>query len=98
MSYATIWTSVSDQALSGRITACIAQEVAVGANPYAYFPDVQWAVVTASDVEAAYAFALNSGNAAPGADEGVITDGMLLAHVQAALAVLPPPDDGPTPP
>jgi hypothetical protein len=79
VSYSTIWTSAADLALQGRITACIAQEVEVG-------------VITAADVEAAYASALAAGNPEPGGDEAVITDGMLLSHVQATLAALPPPE------
>jgi hypothetical protein len=88
MSYNTIWTSVGDDALRGRITACIAQESDVGANPNELFLQVQWPVVTATDVEQAYAYALEAGNPNPGGDEAVITDGMLLSHVQATLAEL----------
>ena len=94
MSYSTIWTSASDLDLQGRITACIAQEVEPGINPHERYPKVLWPVITAADVEAAYASALAAGNPAPGGDEAVITDGMLLAHVQATLAVLPPPVEG----
>lgn len=100
MSYTTIWRSIGDQALSGRITASIGQEIdpADGISAYAWFPSVQWVVVTAADVEAAYAFALNSGNPNPGGDPGVITDAMILSHVQAGLAVIPPPAGGVIPP
>ena len=89
MSYNSIWTSVSDAALSGRITAAVAQETPPNTDVAATFLRVQWPVLTATDVEAAYASALAAENPAPGADEGVITDGMLLAHVQATLAELP---------
>lgn len=90
MSYSTIWTSVADQALTGRITSCLGQELPTGQNPYAWFPWVQWPVVTATDVADAYAYALNAGNPSPGGDEGVVTDAMILAHVQAAVAELGP--------
>jgi hypothetical protein len=92
VSYSTIWTCAADLALQGRITACIAQEVEPGVNPHERYIHVLWPVITASDVEAAYASALAAGNLDPGGDEAVITDGMLLSHVQATLAALPPPE------
>jgi hypothetical protein len=98
VSYNSIWTSIADVALSGRITAAIAQEVEPGQNPYAWLTSVQWLVVTAGDIEAAYAYALGAGTPDPGGDETVITDGMILSSVQAALAVLPTPAGGPVPP
>lgn len=98
MSYNSIWTSIADTALTGRITAAIAQEVDPGQNPYAWLPSVQWLVVTAGDIEDAYAYALGAGTPNPGGDETVITDGMILSSVQAALAVLPTPAGGPLPP
>jgi len=45
-------------------------------------------VATATDIEAAYASALAADNPDPGGDEAVITDGMILANVQAKW----PPD------
>ncbi len=93
MSYATIWTSYTDLALTHRITAAVAQETEPGADVPRLTLRVQWPVITATDVEAAYASALAAENLDPGGDEAVITDGMLLAHVQATLAALPP-DDG----
>jgi hypothetical protein len=50
---------------------------------------VIWAVASANDVEAAYASALAAENPDPGGDETVITDGMILAHVQANLPPAP---------
>lgn len=97
MSYNSIWASVGDEALRGRITACVAQESDVGADPFALFLQVQWPVITATDVEDAYAYALAGGNKNPGGDETVITDSMLLSHVQATLAALEPPPDAPPP-
>lgn len=98
MSYNTIWASVGDEALRGRITSCIAQESDVGADPYALFLQVQWPVVTATDVEQAYAYGLAAGNPNPGGDEAVITDSMILSHVQSTLGELaaPPPVANPT--
>ena len=44
---------------------------------------LRWEVSAKSDIEAAYASALAAGNENPGGDEGVITDGMILAAVQS---------------
>ena len=76
MSYNTIHQSFGDEVLVGRITACCAQE---HREP---LTDVIHAVCTASDVEQAYAYALETENPNPGGDETVITDGMILANVQ----------------
>lgn len=88
MTYNSIWASVGDEALRGRITSCVAQESRVGDDPFALFLQVQWPVITAEDVEAAYAYALAQGKEDPGGDPTVITDQMILSHVQAALAAL----------
>ena len=94
MSYATISTSTSDNALAQRIGACAGQEAFRNPNvhdtPYAIFvrefpygqpAELIWAVATTYEAE--YASALASGNPNPGGDEGVITDGMILSAVQA---------------
>jgi len=84
MSYTTISQCVADPAFSSRVTACTAQEqVARGeeVEPGSYA--MMWAVASASDVEAAYASALAANNPNPGGDESVISDSMILSHVQA---------------
>jgi hypothetical protein len=86
VSFSTIYQSVYDEALRARVTACCGQEGE--ADPDAAMNRVIWPVTTASDVEAAYASALAAGNPSPGGDESVITDGMILSHVQAALAAV----------
>lgn len=77
MSYATIDASSKDEALTSRIFACCRQE---GHEP---LTEAMWSVLVAKDVEDAYAYALNAGDPTPGADETVVTDGMILAHIQA---------------
>lgn len=95
MSYTTIDTSAKDPELSARIGAATVQEA--WNNPAvaddAFTASVQrsatnaqrmvWPVCIAADVEAAYASALAAGNPSPGGDPAVITDGMILANVQA---------------
>jgi hypothetical protein len=95
MSYQTIFRSSVDSALRERIMACCVQEAwnNVGASESEYGKLVQvsyenasrmiWPVCIASDVEAAYAYALDWDNPNPGGDPTVITDGMIVANVQA---------------
>lgn len=94
MSYATIYASSIDEALTQRITASTVQEAwtAVHADDEfgqavrAAYPNASrmvWPVCIASDVAAAYASALAAGNPNPGGDESVITDAMILTNVQA---------------
>jgi hypothetical protein len=85
MSYTTIAQCAADPDFRVRMTSCLAQEgveapLAVGGN---YI----WQLASAPDIEAAYASALAAGNPAPGLDESVISDVMILAFVQAN----PPP-------
>jgi len=86
MSYTTVTQCVYDNAFSQRVNACIAEEqIAKGdtAQPGTILNQMLWAVAAASDVEDAYAYALTAENPNPGGDETVITDGMILSHVQA---------------
>lgn len=95
MSYSSITDSSRDQALIDRISAATVQEAWTNATvhdtPYAeavrlsWFNSTRmvWPVVIASDVAAAYESALAAGNPNPGGDPAVITDGMILANVQA---------------
>ena len=82
MSYFTISQHFHDAEFTSRLLACIAQEG--HALPEEVLPDVHWPVCSASDIEAAYASALAAGNPNPGGDESVVTDGMILSHVQAS--------------
>jgi len=95
MSYTTMSRAAADPALTDRITAATVQEA--WNNPAAagtlFGVDVQasagnamrmwWPVCIAADVAAAYASALAAGNPNPGGDDAVVTDGMILANVQA---------------
>lgn len=96
MSYAITWQAQADLALIQRINAAVATEAhrnpavhdsdyaeLIRRQPTANVSPMVWAVVTASDVEAAYASAIAAGNPNPGGDEAVVTDGMILGNVQA---------------
>jgi hypothetical protein len=83
MSYSSVFISANDSALRNRVMACCAQEGAE--NPENEIYNVIWPVCSASDIEAAYESALISENPDPGGDPTVITDGMILSHVQPLL-------------
>lgn len=83
MSYGTINRCANDAAFQGRVTACCAAEGST--QPTVTLWEVIWPVSAASDVEAAYASAIAANNPNPGGDETVVTDQMILSHVQAAL-------------
>ena len=86
MSYTTISKCVDDAAFVNRVNSCTAQEqLAKGqeVQPGLYTVQLCWAVASAGDVEAAYASALAANNPNPGGDESVISDAMILSHVQA---------------
>lgn len=88
MSYSTIWRCATDSSLIKRVTAAAAAEGA--SDPTTIVAThLIWPLATDSGVEAAYASALAAGNPDPGGDEAVITDGMILASVQANM---PPPE------
>jgi hypothetical protein len=95
MSYSTIAKSSNDQALRERVVAATVAEAwnnpAVADSEFtrnvklssANGNAMVYPVCVASDVEAAYASALAANNPNPGGDEGVVTDGMILANLQA---------------
>jgi len=108
MSYSSLARQVADTALMERVNAAAQQEAienpGVHDSPFAqairgnYASPVQvlaWPVCAAT--EAAYEFALNSGNPNPGGDPAVITDADILSAVQANWPTEWPPP-APTPP
>lgn len=95
MSYNTIAASAGDYALRQRIAACAAQE-GIGQDPTTWAMSHVWEIVSEPEIEDAYAYALGQEHPDPGGDEGVITDAVLLAHVQPIiLAEQPPPEPEP---
>jgi hypothetical protein len=80
LSYLDITISTRDPDLHDRITAAWSTE---GHSVVDIPADLYWSVAGASDVAAAYSSALANGVERPGADPAVITDQMILSHVQA---------------
>lgn len=70
-----------DYHLHRRITACAAKEGIP--NPEAWVRERVWMLSAQPGWSAAYASAAVGGNTTPGNSEDVITDGMILAAVQA---------------
>ena len=81
MSYAGIHAMQANPSLRARITACAAQEGKTWAQitEPLYF----YKLASSPGCGAAWASAEAGGVADPGANEGVITDGMILSAVQA---------------
>ena len=87
MSYNTMYQMAADQSLRNRVAACAAQEGIPNPESWAQQNSLVWAGAPGWDE--AYWYALNTGNESPGGDEGVITDAMILAQVQAMTAPTP---------
>lgn len=83
MSYNDIRAMAKDVNLVERIAAAAAAE---GVNaPLDWAWANSWAVCSKTDWEAAWNYAQAASIPNPGTDEGVVTDGMILASVQARL-------------
>lgn len=92
MTYNTIATMAEDDALNRRVTAAVAAERILDPAGWLY-PRV-WQVASQPGWASAWESAVASGVTDPGANEGVITDGMILSGVQAIiLSENPPPPD-----
>lgn len=88
MSYLIQSKLVADASIKDRVIACAAVEGVV--NPEAWAHEQRWSLSAQPGWVAAYASAIAGGDTEPGANEGVITDGMILSAVQALS--LPDPD------
>lgn len=87
MSYNSIAEMARNNALRERIAACASAE-GVTIQPTRWADENQWFLAASPGWAAAWASALASNNEAPGRDEGVITDGMILASVQGRITDL----------
>ena len=83
MTYNSIATMAEDTALRRRVAACAAQEGVPSPESWTVQQSLMWA--GAPGWADAYDYAVATGNEAPGRDEAVITDGMILAQVQAMV-------------
>lgn len=90
MTYKTVADMQEDYELRRRLVAACAVEKADEANPSGWVSDRIWDLVTQPGWADAYGYAKNAGNAHPGADEAVVTDGMILSALQAIEAAEAP--------
>jgi hypothetical protein len=93
MTYLDIANMTSSGSLILRLSAAAAQEQASGAvldppEPDSWAGTYRWHLVSAPGWSDAWASAGAAGNPDPGADEGVITDAMILAQTQAVIAAV----------
>lgn len=89
MSYNTAADMAEDYDLNRRLTAAVAAEGIL--DPKGWLYPRNWQVVSQPGWDAAWASAVQGGVAHPGKDEAVITDGMILAGVQAVVNSEIPP-------
>jgi hypothetical protein len=84
VSYTTIHRCANDEAFLARLEAAAAAEG--HDNPtYAAGVLLRWPVSSATDIAAAYEYAVTAGNIDPGGDPTVITDQQILSAVQPIL-------------
>lgn len=81
MSYSSIAQCADDQAFQRRLTGAYAKEGNQSPEPAMWAR--RWAIAADPSIEPPYESAVIAGIPDPGADESVITDGMLLAAVTA---------------
>lgn len=68
-----------------RVAACYATETQ-SSDPETWANQNMWQVAAQPGFGDAYTYAMNTGNPSPGKDAAVITDGQILAGVQAIMA------------
>lgn len=80
MSYRTQALLAEDAFITTRVTACAARE---GENdPRRFALENKWKLSAQPGWDEAYSYAIDTGVANPGNEEGVINDAMILAAVQ----------------
>lgn len=92
MSYGTQSLLAKDQDFLARCTACAAKEIdpASPTSAQLWVQTNAWELAAAPTFDEKYEYALNTHHSQPGWDQGVISDGDILAAVQALLAKVPP--------
>ena len=86
MSYSAQAQLSADGDFTNRVAACAAVEVDTPDQPTAWARDNIWRIAASPGFADKYEYALNTDVENPGADPAVITDGDILAAVQAMIA------------
>lgn len=87
MSYNTIAAMTGDFSLRMRLYACAGQEGVE--KPVEWVDTNIWKIVSNSEMSGSYQYALDTEVSNPGRNEGVISDSVILAHVQPLLPATP---------
>lgn len=95
MSYKSVADMAESYSLNRRLTAGAAKESID--NPQGWVQLYRWEIASQPGWDAAWDSAVAGGVPDPGADEAVITDGMILSGVQAVWTANLPPDPEPEP-
>ena len=85
MSYSAQAQLSGDPDFLNRVSACAAVEVPMTHSPTVWAQEHIWRVAAAPGFADAYEYAINTNVERPGNDPAVITDGQILAAVQALL-------------
>lgn len=85
MSYLIQSSLANDQTIMLRVTACAASQGI--ADPSFWAQSHMWQLSAEPGWVDVYKYAVDSGDTEPGANEGAVTDGMILAAVQALQEV-----------
>jgi hypothetical protein len=85
VAYFDVYSMTQSGSLRGRLSAAASTEPDGPADPEGWANEHRWEIVSAPGWGDAWASAVAADNPDPGADPGVITDGMILAEVQAVL-------------
>lgn len=86
MSYSAQAQLSNDSDFLARVSSCAAVEVPKTHQPKQWAADHIWWVAASPGFADAYEYALNTNVERPGNDPAVITDGQILASVQAIMA------------
>lgn len=87
MSYLVQSDLAEDAYLTRRIAACAATQRIT--NPEAWAREHRWELSSQPGWVDAYKYAIDSGDEEPGANEGAVTDGMILSAVQLLAGIVP---------
>jgi hypothetical protein len=88
MTFRTVADMAENYALTRRVTAGAAKEGID--NPQTWVNTYRWEIAAQPDWDAAWDSAVAGGVTDPGADEAVITDGMITSGIQAVVAANAP--------
>ena len=95
MSYSAQAKLSVDEDFLARVTACAAVEIPVIYDAASWTKTYIWRVAASPGFADSYEYALNTSVPNPGDDPAVISDGQILATVQALYAELNPPPPPP---